>query len=118
MSSDFEMDSPANLSAVNKARKHSLTVAVFQTFIPELSLAFMPRLAYIGFSLAQPYLVNATIRYIGLHSTLPLRYGYGLIGAYALCYVGIAVSVIGPAPLTLYYQNSYSHDITILSLFR
>jgi ATP-binding cassette, subfamily C (CFTR/MRP), member 1 len=77
---------------VNKAGKHCLTTAVFKTFFPELSLAFVPRLAYIGFSLAQPYLVNSTIRYISLHDLLSVSYGYGLIGGYALCYIGIALT--------------------------
>ena len=45
----------------------------------------------MGFSLAQPYLVNNTILYITFHETLPVSRGYGLIGGYALCYTGIAV---------------------------
>ncbi|KAK3316810.1 P-loop containing nucleoside triphosphate hydrolase protein [Apodospora peruviana] len=56
-----------------------------------MAFAFIPRLAYVGFSLAQPYLVNKTILYIAFHKTLPNSYGYGLIGAYGLCYIGIAL---------------------------
>jgi ATP-binding cassette, subfamily C (CFTR/MRP), member 1 len=76
---------------VNQKKKHCLTTAVLWTFSPELSFAFVPRLAYVGFSLAQPYLINVTLAYITNHSRLPENYGYGLIGAYALCYVGLAV---------------------------
>ena len=41
--------------------------------------------------MTQPYLINAMITYITFHSRLPNNYGYGLIGAYALCYTGLAV---------------------------
>lgn len=58
-----------------------------------MALAFIPRLVYMGFSLSQPYLVNKTITYISFHKTLPDYYGYGLIGAYGLCYLGIAVGI-------------------------
>jgi ATP-binding cassette subfamily C (CFTR/MRP) protein 1 len=63
------------------------------TFSSELSLALVPRLAFVGFSLAQPYLIKTTIAYITNHSRLPGNYGYGLVGAYALCYMGLAVSM-------------------------
>ncbi len=80
------------MSQVNRRKKHCLTAAVFRTFFPELSLALLPRLALVGFNLAQPYLINAMITYITFHSRLPDNYGYGLIGAYALCYIGIAIT--------------------------
>ncbi len=66
----------------------------------------------MGLSLAQPYLVNATIIYISFSSSYPNYHGYGLIGAYALCYLGIAVIASTPtlsiscrAPLTLLPVN-------------
>ena len=74
-------------------RKHCLTYAMLRTFFPELAAAFFPRLALMGLSLAQPYLVNAAILYITFHETRPLNYGYGLIGAYAITYLGIAVRI-------------------------
>ncbi|KAK3682042.1 P-loop containing nucleoside triphosphate hydrolase protein [Podospora appendiculata] len=46
----------------------------------------------MGFNLAQPYLVHSTITYITFHKTLPVEYGYGLVGAYGLCYIGIALT--------------------------
>ncbi|KUJ12857.1 P-loop containing nucleoside triphosphate hydrolase protein [Mollisia scopiformis] len=78
--------------AVNRKKNHALTTAVLRTFSPELSFAIVPRLAYVGFSLAQPYLIKTTISYITYHKRLPENYGYGLIGAYALCYIGLALS--------------------------
>ncbi len=58
-------------------------------------MAFFPRVGLMGLSLAQPYLVNAAIRYID-NSSLSESYGYGLIGAYAATYLGIAVRYFGP----------------------
>ncbi len=46
---------------------------------------------YVGFSLAQPYLIGSMITFITFHDRLPGNYGYGLVGAYALCYLGLAV---------------------------
>ncbi|KAK3935755.1 P-loop containing nucleoside triphosphate hydrolase protein [Diplogelasinospora grovesii] len=80
---------------VNRDKKHCLTTAVFRTFAPELTLAIIPRLAFVGFSLAQPYLINNTLLYITFHQRLPDYYGYGLIGAWALCYIGIALTTRG-----------------------
>lgn len=46
----------------------------------------------VGFSIAQPFLVQTTLTYIANHTTEDLNHGYGLIGAYALTYIGLAVS--------------------------
>lgn len=77
----------------NKSRKHCLSLAVLRTFAPEIFLAWLPRSAHIGFVLAQPFLVNTTLSYIQNHTTYPVSYGYGLIGAYGIVYIGIAVCI-------------------------
>ena len=64
-----------------------------RTFLPEYMIAVIPRLSYSGFSLVQPYLVNSMILYITYHKQLPENYGYGLLGAYALCYTALAVGI-------------------------
>lgn len=66
-------------------------------------MAFIPRVGLMGLSLAQPYLVNAAINYID-NTSLPKSYGYGLIGAYAVTYLGIAVC--GPLPLSAFNGGS------------
>ncbi len=59
---------------------------------PLLAAAF-PRLCLLGFSFAQPFLINRAILFASSPDTLENRnVGYGLIGAYVLVYVGIAVS--------------------------
>ena len=60
--------------------------------LPLLAAAF-PRLCLIGFSYAQPFLINRAILFASSPDTLENKnVGYGLIGAYVLVYTGIAVS--------------------------
>ena len=57
----------------------------------ELVAGVLPRLASIGFNFAQPFLIE---RALGLVDSPDLRthnYAYGMIAAYAIVYVGIAV---------------------------
>jgi hypothetical protein len=83
------------------------------TFLPEMLASWIPRAASIGFMIAQPYLVKATLAYIMSHDTLPVSYGYGLIAAYGLTYIGIAVRFPGLCLRALTNRSSsqicYSH---------
>lgn len=59
---------------------------------PLLSAAF-PRLCLIGFTFAQPFLINRAIEFAVTPESQPYNnVGYGLIGAYVLVYSGLAVS--------------------------
>jgi ATP-binding cassette subfamily C (CFTR/MRP) protein 1 len=53
----------------------------------------VPRLTLIAFSIAQPFLIEDGINFVegGTESN---RYGYGLIGAFGITYLGIAVRLI------------------------
>ncbi|OTA07898.1 hypothetical protein A9Z42_0088200 [Trichoderma parareesei] len=51
----------------------------------------LPRLCMTAFTFAQPFLVNTTIKYVG-EKNANVYHGKGLIGAWALVYLGIAVS--------------------------
>jgi hypothetical protein len=56
--------------------------------------ASIPKLFEIGFTYSQPFLVNAAIKLASQPQMQPYdNTGYGLIGAYAIVYTGIAVSV-------------------------
>lgn len=58
---------------------------------PILSAA-LPRLCLIGFTFAQPFLITKAIEIAAAPNIQPYNnYGYGLIGAYVLVYLGIAV---------------------------
>lgn len=52
----------------------------------------LPRLALIAFSIAQPFLIQEAIDFVE-DGTMTNRYGYGLIGAFGLTYLGIAVRI-------------------------
>jgi ATP-binding cassette, subfamily C (CFTR/MRP), member 1 len=56
-------------------------------------VAAIPKLFQIGFTYTQPFLISAAIRLASLPQGQPYdNIGYGLIGAYAIVYTGIAVS--------------------------
>ena len=78
-------------SKYDKKKKHSLLKACFHAFSVSLLTAVIPRLCLTGFTFAQPFLINTTINYVGGGNS-DSSIGHGLIGAYALVYVGKAVS--------------------------
>ncbi|KAI5197133.1 putative multidrug resistance protein [Aureobasidium subglaciale] len=51
----------------------------------------VPRLALIGFNYSQPFLITRIINYVQ-HEEKDQNIGYGLIGAAAIIYIGIAIS--------------------------
>ncbi|KAL7934474.1 P-loop containing nucleoside triphosphate hydrolase protein [Trichoderma chlorosporum] len=73
-----------------KAR-HSLLKASFRTHLSTLPSAMIPRLCVTAFTFAQPFLVETTIKFVGDENADP-NHGKGLIGAWALVYLGIALS--------------------------
>ncbi len=76
----------------NKSQKHSLFLATFLAFGWQFVLITIPKLTLVGFNIAQPFLVQATLLFVQGGTAEPVYYGYGLIGAYLLVYLGIAVS--------------------------
>ncbi|KAH6604280.1 hypothetical protein Trco_007726 [Trichoderma cornu-damae] len=73
-----------------KAR-HSLLKACFRTHLSTLPSAVLPRICLTIFTFAQPFLVDATIRFVESENPDGYR-GKGLIGAWAFVYLGIALS--------------------------
>ena len=72
--------------------KHALLFALLRCFKLRLTVAAIPRLAAIGFTYSQPFLVNRVIDFVGDESsTVSLKDGNGLIGATALVYIGVTV---------------------------
>jgi ATP-binding cassette subfamily C (CFTR/MRP) protein 1 len=71
---------------------YSFIIASFICFRWQVLRTMPPRLTITGFTYSQTFLINAAIAY--LETPAPLRnvnHAYGLIGATALIYVGIAV---------------------------
>ncbi|GKT57765.1 ABC multidrug transporter [Colletotrichum tofieldiae] len=64
-----------------------------RTFAGPVSAVIVPKLFQIAFNYAQPFLIDEAIRLASQPQTqLYNNRGFGLIGAYALVYTGIAVS--------------------------
>lgn len=65
----------------------------------------IPRLVLIAFSITQPFLIETAIEFVDA-GTKPNRYGYGLVGAFGITYLGIAVCLQSfsseGAPLTAF----------------
>ena len=75
-------------------RSHALLFVFFNRFKWDFLCAVPPRMAYIGFVFCQPFLINRAISFSASPITQDTtNVGYGLIGAYILVYVGIAVSM-------------------------
>jgi len=70
--------------------RHSFLKACLRTYITSFALVTIPRLCSIAFILAQPLLVNVTLSLIN-QPDADNDYGKGLIGAWALVYVGISI---------------------------
>jgi hypothetical protein len=60
-------------------------------WLPIVSAGF-PRLCLLGFTFAQPFLINQTVIFVSQSvEEATQNTGYGLIGAFALVYIGLAV---------------------------
>ncbi|KAM7217288.1 multidrug resistance-associated protein 1-like protein 5, partial [Rhypophila decipiens] len=81
-----------------KIRRRRLAISLARAFWKQLVVIQLPRLALVGFAIAQPFLVQAALRYVKDHASLPVEFGYSLVGAFGLVYVGVAIS-------TLWYQH-------------
>lgn len=84
----------ANTLTASKSGDYSLMFTLVKTLKrPVLSIIF-PRLCFIGFTFCQPFLISATLAWVERDSdSNNTNQGYGLIGAWFLVYVGLAVRI-------------------------
>lgn len=76
-----------------RGQKFWLVKALAKSLAVPLLLPVGPRIAMIGFTFCQPFLINSTLSYLQESTvTRDKNIGYGLIGATALIYFGIALS--------------------------
>lgn len=73
--------------------------ALFTTTVGRLKWSILavvpPRLCLIGFNFCQPFLINRAVKFSQETSNVQQRnIGYGLIGAYIIVFVGIAVCAL------------------------
>jgi hypothetical protein len=82
----------ANIEAeVEKKSAHSLLKASAAAHAVPVLVAIPPRLLFVGFTFAQPFLLHTIVNAVGV-SDLSNNTAGGLIGATVLIYLGIAVS--------------------------
>lgn len=85
-----------------RGRKFGIVTALFKTLGASLLIPVGPRVALVGFTFCQPFLINSILSYLAQPSeTRNRNAGYGLIGATVIIYSGLAVST------ALYW---YSHE--------
>nr|AMM63163.1 AniL [Aspergillus nidulans NRRL 8112] len=76
-----------------KQNASSLQNVLLAVYRKELWGAFLPRLCLIGVNYAQPFLVNRVVSFLGQPDTTTSRgVALGLIAAYAIVYMGIAIA--------------------------
>ncbi|PQE21894.1 ABC transporter protein [Rutstroemia sp. NJR-2017a BVV2] len=90
----------------SKDKSYSLAWAITKALWAPITMTMIPRLVLVAFSIAQPFLIQDAINFVE-DGTEPNRYGYGLIGAFAITYIGIAVS-------TAWYQYLTSRVLSMI----
>lgn len=81
----------ASWRKADKSRQHALLWNTLSCLRWPLLAPVVPRLALIGFNYSQPFLITRIINYVD-DVEGDKNVGYGLIGAAAIIYVGIAIS--------------------------
>ncbi|TQV93467.1 hypothetical protein V2A60_010128 [Cordyceps javanica] len=84
---DFE----PHWQAASPTSNHSLASALFRTLYPEFLRVVVPRLCFLGFTFAQPWLIMCIIDTV-VGGSVSSDISGGLIGATALVYIGISIS--------------------------
>ncbi|KFA71226.1 hypothetical protein S40288_03837 [Stachybotrys chartarum IBT 40288] len=81
-------------SQVSKQSNYALLLTVVRTLKKPLLMIVFPRICFIGFTFCQPFLISSTLAWSERPSDTPdMDEGYGLIGAFFLVYVGLAVTM-------------------------
>ncbi|PYI28858.1 P-loop containing nucleoside triphosphate hydrolase protein [Aspergillus indologenus CBS 114.80] len=105
---DTMADSPLLPPTLSQSRRNQLVFTVFRTFKTEFLHGVIPRLCFSAFTLMQPLLVNAMIKFVGsTDNQMTRNKGYGLIGASAIVYLGLAASK------ALYNRQAYRFVIGV-----
>ncbi|KAH8896000.1 putative ABC transporter [Thozetella sp. PMI_491] len=78
--------------ASNKGKSGSLFLALAKALKWHILYPVFPLLCHIGFTFAQPLMLTRVLKYLADTTLVDTNDGYGLIGAYAVVYIGIGVS--------------------------
>ena len=74
-----------------RGKKHALARRVTEFLAIPLLLPVAPRIALMGFKFCQPFLIETLLHYLSSEENAK-SHGYGLIGATAIIFTGLAVS--------------------------
>lgn len=84
--------------------------ATFRAYLWPYLSGIIPRLALSAFTFCQPFLITATVDFLGSPATAESdKYGQALVGAYVLVYLGLAVST------AVYWRQTYRLNTVIRS---
>lgn len=86
--------------------KYRLVLACLRALRGSLLKAVFPRLCLLGFTICQPLVLGRFLRFLQ-DPAEDVSVGYGLIGAYGVVYVGIAVS-------TAFYMHQSTRGLAML----
>ncbi|KAL3417152.1 ABC multidrug transporter [Phlyctema vagabunda] len=100
---------PPEATAGQSNNRYRLAYASAICFKWKLLKVVIPRCSLIGFSYAQPFLINRALRLISQPKKIETtNYAYGMIAATGLVYLGIAISTV-----------HYKHEMfRIITMFR
>lgn len=94
-------DLSATWDKCNQKKRHALALAAVLTFRWEVLLIAFPKLAYVAFSLSQPFLIQEAVSLVqNADAGDSDNVGYGLIGGFALVYTGLAITMGWASHLT------------------
>ncbi|OHX00813.1 ABC multidrug transporter [Colletotrichum incanum] len=82
---------PNQSDGTPRSQRYRLIVACISTLKWHLLAVVLPRIFLLGFTICQPLILNRFLDFLQNPSE-DVNYGYGLIGAYGLVYLGISVS--------------------------
>ncbi len=77
--------------AAKKDHKYALFWAIVKCLRWEVAGLALPRLCLVALSMAQPFMISRAVAVLQLPDPFSLDMGYGLIGAFALVFIGSAL---------------------------
>ena len=92
--------------AVESSDKHNLILVCIKTLKWQLLGVVVPRLCLLAFTISQPLILNRFLSFLQNPSESH-NIGYGLIAAYGLVYLGIALS-------SSFYRHQSYRTVTML----
>jgi ATP-binding cassette, subfamily C (CFTR/MRP), member 1 len=71
----------------------------------QVVLITIPKLLLVGLSVGQTYLVQGAVNYVQSVETDSVNEGYGLLGGFAVVYIGLAVGILSDPLLLLLFTD-------------